>query len=71
MNGYSRYARLAAQRGDMMSTQPPPAEPSRKDTRPWPVPIAPEELAAAIFRAADRQRDARMAQEASEPPAAD
>ena len=55
----------------MMSTQPPPVEPSRKDTRPWPVPIAPEELAAAIFRAADRQRDSRLAQEASEPSAAD
>ena len=49
----------------------PPAEPTRKDTRPWPVPIAPEELAAAIFRAADRQRDARRAREASEPRAAD
>ena len=48
-----------------------PREPTRKDTRPWPVPIAPEELAAAIFRAADRQRDARVAQEASEPSAAD
>ena len=42
----------------------PAAEPSRKDTRPWPVPIAPEELAAAIFRAADRQRDARLDQQA-------
>ena len=52
----------------MMATkqQPPRTEPQRKDTRPWPVPIAPEELAAAIFRAADRQRDARLAQEARE-----
>ena len=49
----------------------PAAEPTRKDTRPWPVPIAPEELAAAIFRAADRQRDTRLAQETNEPPAAD
>ena len=39
----------------------PPVEPQRKDTRPWPVPIAPEELAAAIFRDADRKRDARRA----------
>ena len=34
----------------MSKEAPPPTEPSRKDTRPWPVPIAPEELAAAIFR---------------------
>lgn len=44
----------------------PPAEPQRKDTRPWPVPIAPEELAAAIFRAADRQRDERLTRAADE-----
>ena len=55
----------------MATQQPAQVEPTRKDTRPWPVPIAPEELAAAIFRAADRQRDARLAQETSEPPAAD
>ena len=48
-----------------------PAEPSRKDTRPWPVPIAPEELAAAIFRDADRKRDKRLTGEASEPPPTD
>ena len=45
----------------MPEQTPPAVEPSREDTRPWPVPIAPEELAAAIFRAADRQRDARLA----------
>ena len=50
----------------MATQQRPRAEPSRKDTRPWPVPIAPEELAAAIFRAADRQRDARLAQETTD-----
>lgn len=57
-----------------MPKQPvPPAEPQRKDTRPWPVPIAPEELAAAIFRAADRQRDTRLAQETTDqlPPRSD
>ena len=54
-----------------MPAQPPPTEPQRKDTRPWPVPIAPEELAAALFRAADRQRDARLAQEVSKPTATD
>ena len=48
-----------------MPEQSPPTEPARKDTRPWPVPIAPEELAAAIFRAADRQRDARLVQQAN------
>ena len=46
-------------------------EPQRQDTRPWPVPLAPEELAAAIFRAANRQRDVRLAQETSEPPTTD
>ena len=55
----------------MPDDTPPPVEPQRKDTRPWPVPIAPEELAAAIFRAADRQRDTRLAREASKPPATD
>ena len=54
-----------------MPEQPPASESQRQDKRPWPVPIAPEELAAAIFRAADRQRDARLAREASEPPSAD
>ena len=54
-----------------MPEQPPATEPQRKDTRPWPVPIAPEELAAAIFRAADRQRDTRLARAASEPTTAD
>lgn len=49
-----------------MADKQPATEPQRQDTRPWPVPIAPEELAAAIFRAADRQRDARLAREARE-----
>ena len=55
----------------MATQQPARAEPSRKDTRPWPVPIAPEELAAAIFRDADRKRHARVVKESREPPAAD
>ena len=49
----------------------PPVEPLRKDTRPWPVPIAPEELAAAIFRDADRKRRARLVKASRKPPAAD
>lgn len=39
----------------------PPGVGFSKDTRPWPVPIAPEELAAAIFRDADRKLAERLA----------
>ncbi|MDE2992913.1 MAG: hypothetical protein OXU67_03430 [Chloroflexota bacterium] len=46
----------------------PPGEGfSRTDTRPWPVPIAPEELAAAIFRDADRKLAERLASAESAP----
>ena len=55
----------------MATETPPPVEPSRKDARPWPVPIAPEELAATIFRDADCKRRARLVKESREPPAAD